>query len=119
MERCVLLQARLRLHLPFCWTKQILKGKDLELSRSQTLHGRHPRAGSGQRRDARHSAQHRGGPNAAFVGPGSLAARRVHDQVDRAVHQIVEHIGTSLMDLSNHFDVDPVLFKRPRGAGRA
>ncbi len=52
------------------------------------------------------------GANAAFVGAGALAAGRVHDELNLAVDQIVEHVGMPFLQLLQPLARNAGLLKR-------
>jgi len=57
-----------------------------------------------------------GGANSALVGAGAFAAGSVDDQGDRAVGQVVEHVGPAFVNRADDRDLNALLGE---GGGRA
>ncbi len=76
------------------------------------------RGGARERRDARHLLHHRDPPDRAIVEERLAAERRVDDELNAIVQNLVTHVRASLVDLEDNLDVEPVRAEEARRAAR-
>ena len=105
------------------WAQEIGVQVALERHRLHALQGRRsgfvgPHAGldGRQRGDAGHAMEHARGTDPPLVGACPLAARRVEDQLDAAVDEVVEEVRVPLLELLHRLHRDPHRGEGPRRA---
>ena len=74
--------------------------------------------GAGQRRDARHAVHHRDAADGAVVEERLAAERRVDDELDAVVEDLVADVRPALVDLEDDLGVEAVRAQEVGGAAR-
>ena len=73
---------------------------------------------AGERRDARHAVHHRDATHGAVVEERLPAERRVDDELDVVVEDLVADVRPALVDLEDDLGLEPVRAQEVGGAAR-